>query len=115
VDCMKRLGTLNVQCCVTAAERAKPENIEVGMSQMSHDRNDRLVVKNIYRDSPFRFSEKNKLVSTSSGVTASAKCMVSCDMADDIVFAAQKKWDNKSFVDVSFPKTDQEKDNVSDE
>ena len=35
--------------------------------------------------------------------------MVTCDVADEIGFEAQKKWDNKSFVNVSFLKTDQVK------
>ena len=95
---------------VTVAERASPLHVVVVMSQMRCDRKDSPVVKKyLLRYSPFRFSDKNKLVSLSSGVIVSAKCMTTGDVADEIGFEAQKKWDNKSFVDVSSLKTDQVK------
>jgi hypothetical protein len=87
---------------VTGAERATHKHVEVGMSQMRCDRKDRLAFKKyLLRYSPFRLSDKNKLVSLLSGVVVSAKRMVTCHVADEIGFEAKKKWDKTKALSMS--------------
>ena len=68
---------------------------------MRCDRKDRLTFKKyLQRYSPFRFSDKNRLVRLSLGVV-SAECIVTCDVADEIGFEAEKKWDKTKALSMS--------------
>ena len=76
--------------------RSEVDHVEVSASRIRRDVSDlHKVITYLCQNSPFRFSDEDKLISLSSGVVADET--VNCDNADEIGFEIQSRWDNKKF------------------
>lgn len=93
-------------CHVLNLCRSEADHVEVSASRIRRDVSDlHKVITYLCQNSPFRFSDEDKLISLSSGVVADET--VNCDNADEIGFEIQSRWDNKKFGEMKLSKSDQ--------
>ena len=105
-----RVSVLHYLILLDQKDQHMNNHVEVGISRMRRDFQDRCKLKNYLQlYSPFRFAKADKLITLSSGVIASSEDIVNCDRADEIGFEAQQRWDNAYYGDVSFKKAIQVK------
>jgi len=95
---------------LTNVEKRTVEHVEVTDARIKRDRLDLdKVVEFLQTYSPFRFSDNTRLISLATGVAASSGDGVNCDLALDLGYTAQQRWDGKRFGDVKLPKSDKTK------
>ena len=95
---------------LTDVEKRTVEHVEVSDARIKRDRADLdKVVEFLHTYSPFRFSDNSRLISLATGVSASSGDGVNCDLAFDLGFIAQQRWDGKRFGEVKVIKADKAK------
>lgn len=86
------------------------DHAEVGEARMKRDCHDLIKVKEyLLANNPFRFFDVVRLVSLYSGVVAGPDDNVTCDIADEIGFQIQEKWNDLKFSEISLKKKDRVK------
>jgi len=86
------------------------EHVEVTDACIKRDRQDvDKILEYFHTYSPFRFSDSLRLISLATGVATSATDSVNCDMAVNLGYVAQQRWDGKCFGDAKVSKSEKTK------
>ena len=95
---------------VTDTDKCTGEHVEVTSVRMKRDMEDlHKVLEYLRTYSPFRMNDNSRLISLATGVAASVTDNVNCDIAQDLGYTSQQRWDGKRYGDIKLTKADKTK------
>ena len=95
---------------VTDIDKRRGEHVEVTSVRMKRDREDlHKVLEYLRTYSPFRMNDNSRLISLATGIAASVTDDENCDIAQDLGYTSQQRWDGKLYGDVKLMKADNTK------